>query len=321
MSLRSQIKREGEYPSGLIPTNRVALKIDNNTIIQTTYETNSTIHIYLGGVKRWCIHSTIHKENNKIKDEGFLVKIRYDMLCSVEEKIQAGGDINKLLKLLIQYIYDNYPDVKYLSFNDLSTFREKGIAEPRGLGTRRCDNGSNVNLAVMTYLYSEQTWYEKNFGATIAKQSKNALDDIIIKWNKSKIQTPWSIIKDMIYNYKALPFTEKELEELYDHKELSKQELMSIYKDISVAKITSWKGFFEPIFKKIGIAEFCIFISAWLDSFISENFNNLMGLTYDIPIKETNIKYIKNTFVGGRYKSYFKGARKNKTIKQFVEME
>ena len=307
MSLRSQIKKEGEYPSGLTPTNRNVLKIDNHSIIQTIYETNSTIHIYLGGVKRWCIHSTIHKENNRIKEEGFLVKIRYDMLCSVEEKIQSGGDINKLLNLLIQYIHDTYPEVKYLSFSDLST--------------RRCNNGSNINLAVMTYMYSGKTWYEKNFGATIAKQSKNALDDIIIKWNKSKIQTPWSIIKDMIYNYKTLPFTEKELEELYDHKELSEQELVSIYKDVSVAKITSWKGFFEPIFKKIGIAEFCIFVSPWLDSFISENFNNLMGLSYDMPIKPTNIKYTKNAFIGGRYKSFFKGARKNKTIKQFVEME
>ena len=321
MSLCSQIKREGDYPSGLTPTNRNVLKIDNHSIIQTIYETNSTIHIYLGGVQRWCIHSTIHKENNRIKEEGFLVKIRYDMLCSVEEKIQAGGDINKLLNLLIQYIHDTYPEVKYLSFSDLSTFREKGIAEPSGLGTRRCNNGSNVNLAVMTYMYSGKTWYEKNFGATIAKQSKNALDDIIIKWNKSKIQTHWSIVKDMIYNYKTLPFTEKELEELYDHKELSEQELVSIYKDVSVAKITSWKDFFEPIFKKIGIAQFCIFVSPWLDSFISENFNNLMGLSYDMPIKPTNIKYTKNAFIGGRYKSFFKGARKNKTIKQFVEME
>lgn len=57
-------------------------------------------------------------------------------------KIQSGGDIKKLLQLLIQYIHDIYPDVKYLSFSDLSTYR--------------CDNESNVNLAVMTYLYSEK---------------------------------------------------------------------------------------------------------------------------------------------------------------------
>ena len=233
------------------------------------------------------------------------------MLCSLEHNFARGQDTKQLLYFLIQYIHNTYPAVKVLQFNDLST--------------RKCDNMTEVNLAVMAYLYTEKTWYEKNFSATIAKQSKNAFDDIIIKWNKSKIQTPWYIIKDMIYNYKELPFTEKELEELYNHKELqlhlTEQELISIYKDISVAKITSWKDFFEPIFKKIGISQFCIFVSPWLDSFISENFNNLMGLTYDIPIKETGLKYIKNDFIGGRYKSYFKGAKKNKTIKRFVEME
>jgi len=315
MSLRSQTKREGDYPSGLTPTKRVALKIDNHTIIQTIYETNSDIDIYLGGVKRWCIHCTLHKENNKIKEKGFLVKIRYDMLCSVEEKIKAGGDIKKLLQLLIQYIHDSYPDVKYLSFSDLST--------------RRCDNESTVNLAVMTYLYSGETWYEKNFDVTIAEQSKDTLDEIIKIFNKSKINTPWSVIKSTIYNYKELPFTEKELETLYDYKELPKlteQELEKVYKDVSFAetkgiKVTSWKDFFEPIFIRIGIERFCIFISPWLDRFISQYFNNLMGLSYDMPIKPTNIKYTKSEFVGGRYKSYFKGSKKNKTIKAFSEME
>ena len=86
-------------------------------------------------------------------------------------------------------------------------------------------------------------------------------------------------------------------------------------------KKKKWIDFFEPIFKRIGIAQFCIFISPWLDSFIIRYFNNLMGLTYQMPIKETGLKYTKTEFVGGRYKSFFKGARKNKTIKQFVDME
>lgn len=298
MSLRSQVKREGDYPIGKTITKRFALKIDNQTIILTIYESKSDIDIYLGGIKRWCIHSTIHRDkNNKIKEEGFLVKIRYDMLCSIEEKIQAGGDIKKLLQLLIQYIYDTYPEVKYLSFNDSST--------------RRCNNEINVNLAVMTYLYSEKTWYENNFDVTIGQQSKVALDDIIIKLNKSKIITSWSEIKDTMYNYKVLPFTEQELETLYT-------DLSDVTNDDKKKK---WIDFFEPIFKRIGIAQFCIFISTWLDKFIIQYFNNLMGLTYQMPIKETGVKYTKTDFVGGRYKSYFKGARKNKTIKQFVDME
>lgn len=116
----------------------------------------------------------------------------------------------------------------------------------------------------------------------------------------------------MIYNYKELPFTEQELEALY--KDLSFDEKRG-------DNITSWKGFFEPIFNKIGISQFCIFVSPWLDMFIIQYFNNLMGLTYQIPIKGTTLKYTKTEFIGGRYKSFFKGARKNKTIKRFIEME
>lgn len=87
MSVQSQTKREGDYPIGLSPSKRIALKIDNRTIIQTIYESESDIDIYLGGANRWCIHCTLHKgNNNKIKEKGFLVKIQYDMLCSVEEK-------------------------------------------------------------------------------------------------------------------------------------------------------------------------------------------------------------------------------------------
>ena len=287
MSLRSQIKREGDYPIGLKGI-RHQLKMDNHTIILTTYETETSIIIYLGGVKHWCIHSTIHKDNNnKIKEEGYLVKIRYDLLCSVEEKIQRGGDITKLLKLLIQYIHDIYPEVKYLSFNDLST--------------RRCDNGYDTNLAVMTYLYSGKTWYEKNFDVTISLQSKDILDKIVKKFNNSKKQS-WNVIKDTIYNYKELPYTESEIEKIYED-------------------AITWNDFFETILNKIKINNFCIFIPPWIDSFIIQYFNNLMGLSYDMPIKETGLKYTKNEFVGGRYKSYFKGARKNKTIKRFSEME
>lgn len=284
MSLRAQIKKEGEYPPAI--GTRETLKIANQTIVLTTYETEYGINIYLGGAKHWCIHCELikDKDTNRLKREGYLIKIRYDMLCSIEENIKRGGDMSKLLNLLIQYINDTYPDVKHLLFNDLST--------------RRCDNGYTNNLAVMTYLYSEKTWYEKNFGASIAASSRQALEDIITRFSASKIK-PWEIIKNTIYNYKELPL---DVEQLY-----------------SASK--TWKEFFEEIIKTINIQQFCIFISPWLDSFIIKYFNNLMGLTYQLPIQQTNLTYTKNKYAGGRYKSFFKGARKNRTIKRFSEME
>ena len=54
MSLRSQVKKEGDYPGDKQPTLRNSLKIENHTIILTIYETQSVINIYLGGIKHWC---------------------------------------------------------------------------------------------------------------------------------------------------------------------------------------------------------------------------------------------------------------------------
>lgn len=92
MSISSQIRRDGDYPIDKTPTTRNALKIDNHTVIETIYETTKTVNMYLGGVKRWCIHCELIKdENNTIKETGFLIKIRYDMLCSIEERVGRGG--------------------------------------------------------------------------------------------------------------------------------------------------------------------------------------------------------------------------------------
>lgn len=287
MSLRATVKKEGEYPLTNTNYKRELLEIEDKVIVLTTYETLKSINIYLGGVKHWCIHCELIKDNGKIKEDAYLIKIRYDMLCSLEKNIKRGGDMIILLKLLIQYIYNTYPSVKYLLFNDLSS--------------RSCDNGYNTNLAVMTYLYSGQTWYEKNFNAFIAPQNEQMLKQILIRYNESK-SLQWDEIKDTINNYNTLPYTENELETLY---------------------ITSktWKEFFETIKNKIGIAQFCIFVSSWLEKFILKYFNNLMGLNYKMPITQTDIKYKQKEFKGGRYKSFFRGARKNKTIKRYSEIE
>jgi hypothetical protein len=150
-------------------------------------------------------------------------------------------------------------------------------------------------------LYTEKTWYEKNFGAYVSPQSENTFKDIIVKFNTSKKTLSWDVIRATINNYKQLPYTESEIEQMYQNTE-------------------TWKDFFAPIQKKIDISGFCIFVSSWLESFILKYFNNLMGLTYRLPIKSTDIEYSKNIFKGGRYKSFFKGARKNRTIRRYTEM-
>lgn len=275
MSIRSQVKKEGAYPQKSDGTSihKTKLTVKNHTILLVQYENENHISLYLGGKYTWCVHCGLVKENGQLKPIGYLVKIRYDMLCSLEEDIKHGGDIKQLVNLLIQHIHNTFPAVKELYFNDLSI--------------RKCNNMNDVNLAVMTYLYTEKTWYERNFGAYIAQHNIVEWNRIIANFKRSKMYS-WETIKGMITNYSTLPFTEGELRVNYE-------------------SASSWMEFFEPIFKKLGIANFCIFVSDWLDMFISTYFNNLMGLTYIFPIKNTNTEYTVENYQGGRiYNTFFR---------------
>ncbi len=262
--LRSKIKRNGYYPSISDGQNVTKKQIhigNSQSFLLVSYETSRKIDIYIGGPDKWCINCELVKDaNNEVKQQGYLIKARYDMLCSLEHSFAKGKDTRQLILFLIQYINNNYKSVKGLQFNDLST--------------RSCDNDVHVNLAVMTYLYSNKTWYQKNFGAFISPQNKEEFNKIIQKYNYSK-KIAWDIMKETIANCEESGSSDDELEQLYND-------------------ANTWKEFFEPIYNKLEIADFCIFISNFIDKFIIKYFNNLQGLTFIIPIRDYNIKYTEN---------------------------
>ncbi len=267
-----RVKPYGYYPvidNTIITKTKIKIGANKSFLI-VSYESNRTINIYVGGPEKWCINCELIKDGNNIKSKGYLIKLRYDILCSLENIFVKGCDTKQLVGLLIQYINNKYPSVKELMFNDLST--------------RQCDNESDVNLAVMTYLYLEKTWYEKNFGAYIAEQSRKELERIISHYNESK-ETQWEEISTTLRNNEYSGLSDDEIKGLYESTE-------------------TWKEFFETIFKKIEIADFCMFISGWIDIFILKYFNNLQGLSYIIPIKDYGLNYIEsgyNAKKGGRY--------------------
>ena len=226
-------------------------------------ESKKSINIFIGGPDKWCIHCEIHKNGGSFKPMGYLVKIRYDILCSLTHNFSKGKDTKQIMILLLQYLYNNYPSVKELNFNDMST--------------KKCDNKQDINLAVMTYLYSGKTWYEKNFGAYLADYNINIMNMYIDKLNKAK-HIPWDEMKETIN------IEYDNIEELYNNSKI-------------------WKEFFETIYKELEIADFCNSISPWIDSFILKYFNNLQGLNYLMPVNNKNLKYTESEYVkkGGRY--------------------
>ena len=275
--MRSACKRQGHYPD----TNQrpqetiVKTKISIGTkqsFLLVTYESQKTINIYVGGHDKWCINAELIKRDTVIQPLGYLIKLRYDIYCSLEHSYTKGKDTKQLLFFLVQYINNKYPQVKELLFNDMST---KECISDHSIN-------AEVNLAVMTYLYSEKTWYEKASGAFAAPQSEKEFVTIKSKFRKAK-ETPWDIMSATIKNHEQYSgHSDNELETLYQNSK-------------------SWKEFFEPIYKKIDISDFCVFISIWLDSFILKYFNNLQSLTFIMPIKDYGITYTPQDYIkGGR---------------------
>jgi hypothetical protein len=261
------IIKPGDYPieySGELT--RIKGYIGPKSFIITTHVTSRLITIFIGGREKWCIKAELIKHDNIIQPIGYLIQLRHDVLCYLDDDFKNGCDTRQFVYFLMKYIHNKYPMVHGLRFNDIST--------------RRCDNSIEVNLAIMTYLYTGKTWYEKNFGAYVSPEYLDTYQLHIHKFNNTK-KIPWNIMSDTIINNTFSQFTDKELEDLYNSTD-------------------NWKDFFETIIKKIEISNFCMFISQWLDTFILKYFYNLNGINYILPVKDTIINYRLNDYTGGR---------------------
>ena len=149
------------------------------------------------------------------------------------------------------------------------------------MSTRTCDNETDMNLAVMTYLYTEHTWYGKNFGAYISPSSKPQFTAILTRFADAK-KIPWDDVKETITHCDTLPYINGELKELYE-------------------RAGTWKEFFAPIVERIKIAGFCDFISGWIDAFMLKYFSNLQDLVFLLPVIVHRLHYeVKEYKEGGR---------------------
>jgi hypothetical protein len=253
------VKRNGNYISNAAATTKEeVVRWGKKSILFRSNSTARTVVLQVGGHTKWCVNvELIRSEPHSptMKEIGYLVKIRYDELCSLDHTMSRGGDTKQLMMLVLQYIHDHYPAVKKLSYNDLSM--------------RRCDNGAQVNLAVMTTLYTGKTWYEKSFGATVAEQSIAEHKKYMDTYEEKKRSTTWDDMHETIHNHK-------------NHLEgVTEEELGNRYRSA-----TSWQAFFQPLCEAHGIGAFSSFVSEWQDRFIAKYINNLQGLTYWMPIQQ-----------------------------------
>jgi hypothetical protein len=284
-----QQKRYGFYPNKTDDETltKTKIKIGTKNILLATYEKERRINIYVGGHDKWCIYCELIKDNGIVKELGYLIQIRYDLLCSLDDNFTRGHDIKQLIRFLIQHIYNNYPMVKGLSFNDLST--------------KQCNNEIDVNLAVMTYLYSGKTWYQKNFDVIVSPQSIDNWNKNIEKLTNAK-QLQWDEISNTIRLETLLSLTKSKDDTLLFQNE---DDVKILYDESK-----TWQDFFGEINKQIEIADFCDFISNWIVKFIAHYFSNLYDLTFILQIKDLDISYNQSEYQRGGKRFTRKATRK-----------
>lgn len=270
---RRPAKRNGDYPEKNPQETETfqVIRLGSLSILLTKRESEKQITIYLGGPTRWCVYCELPKVGGQLKDIGYLNKVRFDLLCSMEHSFAKGHDTKQLIRLLVQYIHENYPSVTHLSFNDTST--------------KACDNKVDTSLAFMTFLYTEQTWYEKNFRAFIATQSKANYEDLKRRFMDLK-QKPWEEFWEYAYRgADSLPIPESVLKGIYDSSE-------------------TWKEFYGSIVDRVGIAEFCNWISFWSQRYMHDHGIHFMTFTFHLPIRSYGLSFTISQKGGRRRRRY-----------------
>ncbi len=269
-------------PSRYIKNEFFKIKVGSKHLKMSIYETDNLINIYIGGPKLFCIHATVNKPESIFVQRGIhklhvgsIEKIYYNQQCSLEHNFIRGVDTNMIIYLLCQYVRDKYSYVTHLQFSDASS--------------RTCDNGTDVSLMVMTYLYSEMTWYQKNFEAIVVPDQVAKLKEIVRKYNEQKQLYTWEAFNE-IFIKGSLPIPENEMKEMYESAE-------------------TWMHFFNPLMMRIKIAKFCNFISPWLSIFIERVLKyEFLGIPYMFVLdKLPSIEYEITSFIfGGRRKNFTK---------------
>jgi hypothetical protein len=283
MSTR-RAKRQGtiEEPRGTIQTIIEKVIVNKKTMIITSYICERSITIYIGSYNIYCIDAQIFKDaTNKILPDVLLSKIRWDGECSLYDPFESGSDTVMILKLLLTYLKDKYPDIKKVYFTDVST--------------RHCDNGYPVNLAAMKIFTDGISWYETHFNAKLEDRYKTQYNDMITYANTIKKNTSWESFKNYTY-LKNISITEDELITYYNSSNI-------------------WQDFFYKIRDKIGVSQYCIWLSekGWFDAFLFSVLKfNTMSIQYYIEPQLFNISYNIITNKGGRYKSKTLKNRKNR---------
>lgn len=241
---------------------RLMLKLNGKGILLTIHESPRSTLLYMGGRHLHCISAQIIKPNAPI---GNLMTVDFNTQCSIENDFQRGIDTKALTRLMLSYISHNYPFVKDMKFDDVST--------------RSCgDSDQYVFLSEMSYITTGQTWYQRNFSAYLDPVSLSEFQEADQQFQTLKQTLSWSTLIDR-YILQESPF-----QMLYETE-------------------NTWQDFFRALRGQMGVEEFCDFIAPWLHSFLQDTMRfQFVHRKYFMPVTSVNgIEYTMSPYTrGGR---------------------
>jgi hypothetical protein len=215
----------------------------------------------LGGEYEDCINISLTYENGKPK-YGKIGHIEYDPMCVMNGQLNKGKGTILMVKTLLQYIHNKFPNVIHFKFDDMSHI-ECGTKEEEKQQKGFRKKGSLIkpmSLYYLSIIYNNETWYEKYFNAEQENKEKH-----LLYRNKLSFLVNDNDKPDFI---RFLEISQPPQEQI-------------LYLE---NKYTTSKTY-SDFFKKIPKEERCKILAPWLDNFIKyylkDVFNNI-GWIIDI---------------------------------------
>lgn len=267
------------YPSFAIPVKREIVKtMDNMSYCLVTYESDTSVMLFLGGEHTYCVKIQINKPYEF--NLGNISNIYFNELCSLNKKLERGLDTQYLLRTMIAIIKQRYPQITKLTFTDASE--------------RECNEKYTIPLFHLYYILYGQTWYMKTFGATMSPKDKQKYDMADKKLQNLKTTLTWKEFYTTIITDTVLPLPYEDMEQLYN-------------------KTTTIQDFFIQIRDKIGASNFCIFVAPWLEEHLMcyKNYPLYIGMiNFILPFDSVQLQQLPTVTI--RDYSTSGGARKTR---------
>lgn len=270
MSLRA--KRQGtiEPPREAITATQERVTVGNRTMYITTFTSKFSVSMYIGSKTIYCIDIHLYKSSDdQFEPIGELNKIRWDNQCSIDDSFEHGTDTMMILELAMTLIHKRYPNITHIRFTDMSS--------------RKCDNGTDVDLAAMKYFTDGRTWYEDRFHAVIDPRSETTYEKMIRDANAIKSTMTWQ----MFTSYAPL-----------DTLKMNHEHVEKVYEASD-----TWQEFFSAIRDEIGKGPFCVWLSQknWFDNFVRGKLRfHLMSVAFLLDVSRFHIDFqLESNHAGG----------------------